>query len=262
MGRVSALSRLLPSYLRAYERGDEVRIEPPSTEYADRILRLFEGAERRHRYRVHGLEHVPTDAPALLVSHHSFASFDMFLLCKRIFERDGRIVRGLTDHMVFKIPLMRDLFATLGVVDGTQDNGVRLLASGQLAACMPGGALEWSRASRLRRQLRWSDHRGYARLAVRAGVPIVPTACPAADDLYYVAVDGWTAGRALQRVLRTKRVYPLPLVLGLGPFPFPVPLTQYVGEPLWPLAEGDEEERVAELDSRVRRAIEGLLVKA
>jgi len=36
----------------------------------------------------------------------------MFLLAKRVFERDGRTMRGLTDHMVFKIPLLRDLWST------------------------------------------------------------------------------------------------------------------------------------------------------
>ena len=127
---------------------------------------------------------------------------------------------------------------------------------------MPGGALEWSRSSRLRRKMRWSDHRGYARLAVRAGVPVIPTACPASDDLYYVAVDGWTTGEAIQRFFGTRRVYPVPVFFGLGPLPFPIKLTQYVGEPLWPRAEGDDEARALELDERVRRVLADLLVSA
>jgi 1-acyl-sn-glycerol-3-phosphate acyltransferase len=260
---VGSLTRfLLPSFVRSYQPGDEVRVEPPPAEYAERILRFFDRAEERHRYAVRGLEHVPREGGALLVSPHSFLALDMFLLGKRIFERDRRIVRGLTDHVVFKIPGLRDLFSTLGIVDGTQENGLRLLASGQLAACMPGGALEWSRSSRLRRRMRWSDHRGYARLAIRAGVPIVPTACPAADDLYYVAVDGWTTGLALQRAFGLRRVWPIPLFLGLGPLPFPVTLTQYVGEPLWPIEAGSEEERVLELDERVRRVLADMLAGA
>lgn len=256
---VGVLSRLLPSYFRAYQVNDETRIEPPSLENAERILRLFDIAEGLHRYEVHGFEHVPASEPALLVSPHSLIALDMFLLCKRIFERDGRVVRGLTDHFVFNIPAMRDVWATLGIIDGTQENGTRLLESGQLAACMPGGALEASRSSRLKRTLRWADHRGYARLAVRANVPIIPTACPAADDLYLVLVDGWTTGRLIQRFTRTKRVFPVPLAVGVGVLPFPVKLTQYVGEPLWPLQEGDPEDRAIELDGRVRRVLRDLL---
>ncbi len=124
---------------------------------------------------------------------------------------------------------------------------------------MPGGALDWSRPSSLRRKLRWGDHLGYARLAVEAGVPVIPTACPAADDLYRVLVDGWSTGEILQRVLGTSRVWPVPLVVGLGPFPLPVKLVQYVAEPQWPLAEGDDEERALELDGRVHGVLQGLL---
>ena len=259
---VGVLNRVLPSYFRAYQPNDETRVEPPSLENAERILRLFDVAEGLHRYEVHGLEHVPAGGPALLVSSHSLVALDMFLLCKRIFERDGRVVRGLTDHFVFSVPVMRDVWATLGIVDGTQENGTRLLDSGQLAACMPGGGLEASRSWRLKRTLRWGNHRGYARLAVRANVPIIPTACPAADDLYCVLVDGWTTGRLIQRVTRTKRVFPVPLAVGVGILPFPVKLTQYVGEPQWPLPEGDPEERAIELDGRVRRVIRDLLQRS
>ncbi len=256
---MAILPRLLPSFVRRYRPGDGQRIEPPSLEHVDRILGLFEWAERVHRYEVRGLEHVPHTGPALIVSPHSFAALDGFLLGKRIFERDGRIVRGLTDHLVFRIPLMRDVFSTLGIVDGTKANAHALFASGQIAACMPGGALEMSRSSRLRRKLRWADHRGYARLAVDAGVPIIPTACPRADDLYLVLVDGWHVGEILQRVLRTPRVLPFPLAVGLGPLPFPVKLVQHVAEPQWPKAEGTPEERALELDARVRRILQDLL---
>ena len=248
-----------PSFLRRYRPGDSQRIEPPSLEHVDRILAFFEWVERAHRYEVHGLEFVPPTGPALLVSPHAFAAIDMFLLAKRIFERDGRVARGLTDHMVFRIPIVRDLFATLGVVDGTPANARALFASGQLAACMPGGGLEASRPSSLRRQLRWADHRGYARIAVNEGVPIIPTACPRADDLYLVLVDGWRLGSVVQRVLGTSRVVPIPVFLGLGVLPFPVKLVQHVAEPQWPLPHGTPEERALELDTRVRGILQDLL---
>lgn len=256
---MSLFAKLLPSFLRPYRPGDEVRIDPPPLDHAQRWLSFLTWPQFVHRYEVEGLEHVPRTGPALVVSPHSFAALDMFLLGKRIFERDGRLLRGLTDHLVFKIPLMRDVFSTLGIVDGTQDNGLALLESGQLAVCMPGGGYEWSRSSRLRRTLRWGDHRGYARLAAQAGVPIIPTACPAADDLYLVVLDGWTVGEIVKRVFRTRRVYPVPLWTGLGPFPFPVKLRQYVGEPQWPKTEGDLEERARDLDERVRRVLVEML---
>jgi 1-acyl-sn-glycerol-3-phosphate acyltransferase len=246
---------------KRYQPGDEFRIEPPPPGRTARLLRYLEWPERIHRYEVHGLEHVPRSGPALLVSHHPYGVVGMFCLGKRLFERDGRVPRGLTEHVAFMIPGLRDLFATLGVVDGNQDNGLALLSSGQLAACMPGGALEWSRSSRQRRELRWGEHRGYARLAVRAGVPVIPLACPAADDLYWVLYDGWRLGGALQRWLGLGRNYPFTIGVGLGPLPLPVKLTHHVAPPEHPLGpeHGTEEERTRELDQRVRAVVRELL---
>jgi 1-acyl-sn-glycerol-3-phosphate acyltransferase len=259
---VSLLQRLrdgLP--IRAWRPGDPDRLAPPDPDRLERLLALFAPADRVHRYEVRGLEHVPPVGAALLVSHHSYAALDMFLLAARIHRRDGRIPRGLTDHLIHRVPGVRDLFASAGVLRGTPENGLRLLESGQLAVCMPGGGLEWSRSWRQRRQLRWAEHRGYARLAVRAGVPVIPTACPAADDLYCVVNDGWALGETLQRVLGFDRVYPFALPLGLGLLPFPVKLVQWVGEPVHPPAEGSFEERVAAVDAEVRAAIEDFLTR-
>ena len=39
-----------------------------------------------------------------------------------IHEHAGRIPRGLTDHKIFEMPLIRDWFIQLGIVDGTREN--------------------------------------------------------------------------------------------------------------------------------------------
>jgi len=249
--------------IRRYEPGDEARIESPEVEHALWIMSWLALWDRYFRYSVVGLDNLPRSGPGLLVSFHSFAVVDIFLLGRRIFLRDGRVIRGLTDKIVFMIPGLRDLFTTFGTMVGTQKNGLALLRSGALASCMPGGSFEWSRHRALRRQLRWGEHRGYARLAIRAAAPVIPTACPAADDAYFLPFDGWTIGKALQRALGANRSQPLPpLVIGLGPLPFPVRLTQYVGAPIWPEMPpeaADDPAAVAAFDARVRSAVADLL---
>ncbi len=250
-------------HLRTYQPGDEDRLEPPSTEEAGWVMEWLALAERYHRYRIEGFEHVPAQGGALIVSFHALTVVDAFLLSRAIFLRDGRVVRGLTDKVMFRIPVVRDLFTTLGIVQGTQENALGLLADGQLAACMPGGGLEWSRSSKQAQQLRWGDHRGYARLAIRAGVPIVPTACPAADRAYYVPFDGWQAGAWAKSLLGLSRVYPLPVGFGLlGPVPLPVRLTQHVAAPILPDVPpeaADDPIAVERLDARVRAVVSELL---
>lgn len=250
--------------LRTYHPGDENRLDAPDDAQARWLLDLLGFFDRYHRYEVDGLEHVPSTGPALLVSYHAYTVIDIFLLGRRVYLRDRRVVRGLTDTFMFSLPGIRDVFTTLGVVRGTQDNGLGLLAQGQLACCMPGGGLEWSRPSSQKRQLRWGDHRGYARLAIRAGAPIVPTACPAADDVYYQPLDGWKLGEAVQRLARLPRVIPLPVPIGLLGWPLPVKLRQYVAPPIWPDVPPEAAEdpaAVERLDARVRQVIAELLLR-
>jgi 1-acyl-sn-glycerol-3-phosphate acyltransferase len=248
--------------LRRYRRGDEDRLEPPADEHAGWILDSLRVFERWHRYRVVGLEHVPAEGAALIVGFHAFSAIDMLLLGRRIYVRDGRVIRGLTDRLAFHIPGVRDLATTMGIVVGSQANGVGLLRAGHLAACMPGGALEWSRSSWQRRQLRWGDHRGYARLAIRTGAPIIPTACPNADSTFFVPYDGWKLGLHLQRLLGAPRPLPLPMAIGLGPLGFPIQLTQHIAPPIHPdlpPEAADDPAAVAALDARVRAVITALL---
>jgi 1-acyl-sn-glycerol-3-phosphate acyltransferase len=246
--------------MRSYRPGDEHRTEPPADVAC--WMPLLAALARYHRYEVDGLEHVPRRGPALVVGFHAFGVMDMALLARAIYLRDGRLLRGLTDKLVFCIPGLRDVATRLGIVAGTQRNGETLLRDGALAACMPGGALEWSRPSRLRGTMRWGEHRGYARLAIRAGVPIVPTACPASDRAYYLPFDGWTIGRALQRCLGASRALPLPIAIGLGPLPLPVRLVQFVGTPIVPAEPpeaADDDTAVLRLDTQVRDSIADLL---
>ncbi len=252
-----------PAFLRPYRPGSENDVAPPAAEALASALRWVALWDRYHRYSVVGLEHIPRQGPALVVSFHALSVMDVFLLARRVWLRDRRVFRGLTDHRMFRLPVIRDLFSSLGVVDGTPDNCLRLLAAGELPLCMPGGGLEWSRSSRDAGTMRWGDHRGYARLAIRAGVPIVATACPAADRMYLVPFDGWRAGEWVKQHLGTRRVWPLPVGIGLlGPVPLPVKLTQYVAPPIHPAvppAGADDPAAVAALDARVRATIAGLL---
>jgi 1-acyl-sn-glycerol-3-phosphate acyltransferase len=249
--------------LRRYRPGDENRIEPPDLERGRWLATVLALWDHYHRYEIVGLHHLPSDGPALIVSHHTLTLIDALLLARRILLRDGRVPRGLTDTLVFTFPALRDLAATIGVVAGTQENALALLRQGQLCACMPGGRLEWSRPWTQRRTLRWGDHRGYARLAIRAQVPIIATACPAADDAYVALFDGWRLGSAVQKLLGLRQVIPFTVGVGLlGPVPLPVKLTQYLAPPIDPEVPpdaADDDEAVARLDARVRATITGLL---
>jgi 1-acyl-sn-glycerol-3-phosphate acyltransferase len=110
----------------------------------------------------------------------------------------------------------------------------------------------------------WGDRTGYLRLALRHRLPIVPVAAAGIDDGYLGLNDGYALGRRLGVPHR------IPVWLGLGPLglwplspPFPVKITQLVGEPIDPHADGplaeDDREGLLRLHRRVAGAVQALM---
>ena len=92
----------------------------------DGARKMLEGMARYHRHRVHGLEHVPAEGPALFAVNHSLATYDVGLLVLAVYKRTGRIMRGLGDRSLFTTPGLRDLVPRLRCIEATRASDVRL----------------------------------------------------------------------------------------------------------------------------------------
>jgi 1-acyl-sn-glycerol-3-phosphate acyltransferase len=212
-----------------------------------------------HRHQVVGLQAVPTLGPALVVVHHSFATYDIALLAYAIYGATGRLPRALVDRLFFKSRLGKTFIEALGSVEGHPDTGAQLLAAGELVVVAPGGMREAMRSSRHKRVLQWGKRRGFARLALTAQVPIVVAACPAADDLYTLYENPLT-----DYFLNTHHL-PVPLLRGLGPtlLPRPVALTHFISGPIVPpplaAKSAEQEAQVDALVQNVSHALRTLL---
>ena len=86
-------------------------IDPRVARTADRILGSL---QRYHRYRVVGIENIPTEGPALLVVHHSLATYDISLLGYSIYKQLGRAPRALVDRLIFQTPKLSQWASGLG----------------------------------------------------------------------------------------------------------------------------------------------------
>lgn len=223
----------------------------------DGLLALGDVVQRYFRYEVHGLERVPARGPAVIVAPHSNLSLDSCLLAWAIQRRYGRLPKTIGDHVLFTTPLVRRMVEAVGGVDGTPENALGALTSGELLFVMPGGAKEAWRSSARRYLVDWDGHEGFVRVALRAGAPIIPTACIGADDALWLPINALDWG---QRVLG--RRLPLMPGLGIGPLPLPVKLTAYVSEPL-PMRDGpaaaDDPAVVARIHAEVVRRTEALI---
>jgi 1-acyl-sn-glycerol-3-phosphate acyltransferase len=242
-----------------YKLGDERRIDRMDASTVSLMMPALGWVDRYFRYRVHDIERIPTEGPALIAMNHGALPVDVPLLGRRIMKATGRVPRSLADNLIFKTPGLRDFAVATGAVAGHPDTAERLLTEGNLVVVMPGGAAEAFKSSRDAYRLYWRRRLGFARLAIRTQVPVVPAACIGIDELFDIPWDMFEAGKKFFGV----RSLPFGIAWGLGPgIPRRVPLVQYIGEPLLPEVPpeaADDDDVVTVFRDRIVDAMEDLM---
>lgn len=142
---------------------------------------------------IEGLEHLP-EGRALLVANHAFG-WDIALAMALIYQRTGRAPWALGDHVWWRVPFLRGLAASAGVVDGTPENVDWLLSRDELVVVLPGGMREALKPRELRYRLLWGRRYGFVRAAIRNGAPLVPLAALGADEWVDWVGDPYQRGR-------------------------------------------------------------------
>lgn len=189
-----------------------------------------------HAPRLEGLSNLPP-GPALLVGNHGLLGYETLLFFERILDATGRMPRGLADRCFFRIAGVRDVLVRLGGMYGNTENALDALRRGHLVVCYPGGAREaLKRCDADRYRLRWERSVGFVKVAITAGVPIIPFAAAGVDDTFQILGRLPGTGRAL---LGDDK-YDLPLFWGQpGLLPAPVPFWFRIGAPIVPSLDRD-----------------------
>ena len=199
---------------------------------------LVHGLEAIHPVRFEGLENLPA-GPALLVGNHGLLGYETALFFAHIFDATGRVPRGCADKWFFRVPLLRDVLIRIGGMYGARGNAVDALTRRHLVVCYPGGAREVLKHHPDQRyQLRWETSLGFARVALRAGVPIVPFAAAGVDHTYEIGSRIVGSGQ----LLMGHDKYDLPRLKGLkgGPLPAAVPFWFRIGKPIAPVGNVEQ----------------------
>ncbi|QQR80191.1 MAG: acyltransferase family protein [Deltaproteobacteria bacterium] len=239
-----------------YREGDEYKLQWFDAKLARFIFGSLTFWEKYFRYEIHGLENVPKKGGAILAMNHSFFFIDLAFLTKQLFLKRGRRARGVAEHLTWKIPFLRELFLNLGIVDGNPKNALRILKKKHIMAVCPGGAEEAMRSYKDKYKLLWKDHYGFIKVAIAAGVPIIPCMSVGSDDAYVMLINGYH---------RWKKMFiPLPLFFGLGLMPMPVKIRHFVGKPIthrYKPSQHKDMKCVNALHQRVVRESEKLLAE-
>lgn len=196
----------------------------------DRVRMVAKFTRLYHRHEVFYIERIPTEGPVILISNHSFATYDFTLLFDAIYDKSHRIVRPLIDRLFYKFSMLGKVVEALGAREGSPDNAKRLLREGNIIAIAPGGMHEAIRPSTKKYRIDWKDRCGFIRLSFETQAPIVLAACPRADDLFDILPNPFS------EIIYKKFKIPFVLARGIGlsPIPKPVKLIHVVSEPLLP----------------------------
>jgi 1-acyl-sn-glycerol-3-phosphate acyltransferase len=161
------------------------------------------------RMEMEGWEHIP-EPPVLLIGIHSGAPFvwDAWTVGIQWWRQfgDERPLHGTAHDALMAAPVIGAYFRKMGVLPAAQDSISGALAAGHDVALWPGGEIDSLRPWAKRDEAILAGRKGFVRMAIRAGVPIVPIATVGGPDSMPVLFSGRRLAKALQldRVARLK----------------------------------------------------------
>ncbi len=199
------------------------------------------------RLRFEGLEHLPAEGPGLIVGNHNggIMPLDAFFTVLGVWDQLGpsRPVHPLVHDLISEDRLAHRLAVAGGALRASQGGGEKGLRAGHFVLTYPGSDLETFRPFWRRDRIDLGGRKGFVRLAIREGAPIVPAVSAGTHEQLVVLARGDGLARLLrtEKWLRT-RVMPIVLcvpwglTIGLLPYlPLPAQTTIAFGEPIrWP----------------------------
>ncbi|MCP5203376.1 MAG: acyltransferase family protein [Pseudomonadales bacterium] len=190
-----------------------------------------------------GRENIP-EGPCLYIANHSTMAADVLVTVPVLYEASGRLVRGMSDEIMYRNKRMREFVVASGAVMGNQRIGDALFEAGKDALLFPGGAYEANKDLAHRYEIMWKQRTGFTRMAARHGVPIVPLGIVGPDEWFGRYMDrsevakSWL-GKLLKRAgasedfLHSDQLPPIPRGL-FGSVMIPKPQKVYlcIGKPI------------------------------
>lgn len=143
--------------------------------FVEKLLPWFRSIRTYTRLKTSGLEHLPHTGPGLLVGNHTgWLGLDYALTALTVYEETGRLVRGMAHEAWFKAKATREFATRCGIVPVSKDAMRDQLAAGELVMMFPEGergAFKPGKDYQLQ-----PFARGFVRVAVETGAPVVPVA--------------------------------------------------------------------------------------
>jgi 1-acyl-sn-glycerol-3-phosphate acyltransferase len=247
---------LLSTVAHALER-THLSVDPRALDnWSPRRIKQLYGILRpiyTHYFRatVQGAENIPAGACMLTGVHGGgIISPDLVLTAMAFYESTNfeRPLYGLAHRLFFYFPLVNRFMAELGALEGNRETARELLRKDHAFMVFPGGEYDVSRPWRRRNEVDFHGRKGFVRVALDTGAPIVPFGAVGGEGTWIVLSQGRVFAKALglERLFRL-HTFPLSLnlpwglTLGYLPFvPLPARLKVAFGEPMYFKATHEE----------------------
>ncbi|MBV8884028.1 MAG: acyltransferase family protein [Chroococcidiopsidaceae cyanobacterium CP_BM_RX_35] len=186
----------------------------------------------RYYFRVttDGWHHIPSQGSMLIVGAHNGGMLapDTLMFMYDWFRRFGpeRLVYGLMHPYVWMVPVYSQLTVQLGAIRAHPKMAIAALQRGAAVLVYPGGAEDLWRPHHQRHKIHFVGRKGFIKLALTQGVPIVPAISNGAHDTLLILTDCY-------KQLQQLHEWGVPWLFGIDPIVFPV----YLGLP-WGLTIG------------------------
>ena len=219
----------------------------------------------RYYFRVetHDIDRVPPDRVLLIANHAGQIAYDAAMLCiAMLLEPEvPRLVRGMGEYFLWKVPWMGIGAARMGALVGTPENCVHMLDSDECVAVFPEGARGANKPFRKRYQLERFGQ-GFMRLALETHTPIVPVGIVGSEEQQPGLANFTGAANVLGLPsLPITVTFPWLGPLGIG-MALPVKYRMYFGEPfLFEGHPGETDDSIQEKVDRVKESIASLLAR-
>jgi len=190
--------------------------------------------EKYFRVEVLGIENIPSEGGALVVSNHSGTlPLDALMLQVAVHDHHParRALRLLAADLVFVLPVVNELARKAGHTLACAEDAQRLLERGEIVGVMPEGFKGLGKPFSERYKLQRFGRGGFVSTALQAGVPIVPCSIVGAEEIYPMIGNLKTLARLLG--FPYFPVTPtFPWLGPLGMLPLPTKWTIQFGEPI------------------------------
>jgi len=155
-------------------------------EFAYKVLPgfLLDIVTRYLRVKAEGLANVPKKGPFIIVANHSgYMGFDALMIGHQVHLAKKPVPRIIAHKLWFLRPEISVRAKKLGLAPATFENGKKLIEAGHSLILFPEGEEGNFKPSAYRYRLR-RFRRGFVRLALATGAPIIPAVVVGAEETH------------------------------------------------------------------------------